>query len=112
VIGQLATDPDDDGLALPDGIEAQTRKVLDNLKRTLAAISAPYCGRLAAAGDGRGSATGGKPTFARALVSPGDPKRKRRLTSFEEEGRRRQSAFAHANVCSWRQSGTQLCGSD
>jgi reactive intermediate/imine deaminase len=36
VTGQLATDPDDDALPLPDGIEAQTRKVMDNLRRALA----------------------------------------------------------------------------
>jgi 2-iminobutanoate/2-iminopropanoate deaminase len=36
VTGQLATDPDDDSLPLPDGIEAQTAKVFDNLKRALA----------------------------------------------------------------------------
>ena len=36
VTGQLATDPDDDALPLPGGIEAQTRKVLDNLRRVLA----------------------------------------------------------------------------
>jgi len=35
VTGQLATDPDDDSLAVPDGIEAQTRKVFDNLARVL-----------------------------------------------------------------------------
>jgi 2-iminobutanoate/2-iminopropanoate deaminase len=35
VTGQLATDPDDDSLPVPDGIEAQTRKVLDNLARVL-----------------------------------------------------------------------------
>ncbi|MGJ4959609.1 RidA family protein [Bradyrhizobium sp. HKCCYLRH2015] len=35
VTGQLATDPDDDSLPLPDGIEAQTRKVMDNLARVL-----------------------------------------------------------------------------
>ena len=35
VTGQLATDPDDDSLPVPDGIEAQTRKVMDNLKRAL-----------------------------------------------------------------------------
>ncbi|WP_316233276.1 RidA family protein [Bradyrhizobium sp. SZCCHNPS2010] len=35
VTGQLATDPDDDALPLPDGIEAQTRKVMDNLARVL-----------------------------------------------------------------------------
>jgi 2-iminobutanoate/2-iminopropanoate deaminase len=36
VTGQLATDPDDDALPLPTGIEAQTRKVMDNLRRVLA----------------------------------------------------------------------------
>ena len=35
VTGQLATDPDDDSLPPPDGIEAQTRKVMDNLSRAL-----------------------------------------------------------------------------
>ena len=35
VTGQLATDPDDDSLPLPEGIEAQTRKVMDNLARVL-----------------------------------------------------------------------------
>ena len=35
VTGQLATDPDDDSLPIPDGIEAQTTKVLDNLRRAL-----------------------------------------------------------------------------
>ena len=35
VTGQLATDPDDDRLPPPDGIEAQTRKVMDNLSRAL-----------------------------------------------------------------------------
>jgi reactive intermediate/imine deaminase len=29
--GQMPTDPDDDGAPLPDGIEAQTRRVVDNL---------------------------------------------------------------------------------
>jgi 2-iminobutanoate/2-iminopropanoate deaminase len=38
--GQLATDPDDDSLPLPPGIEAQTRKVMDNLKRVLAGAGA------------------------------------------------------------------------
>jgi 2-iminobutanoate/2-iminopropanoate deaminase len=33
VTGQLATDPDDDSLPIPPGIEAQTRKVMDNLAR-------------------------------------------------------------------------------
>ena len=35
VTGQLATDPNDDSLPVPDGIEAQTRKVFDNLARVL-----------------------------------------------------------------------------
>jgi 2-iminobutanoate/2-iminopropanoate deaminase len=35
VTGQLATDPDDDSLPIPSGIEAQTRKVMDNLARVL-----------------------------------------------------------------------------
>jgi hypothetical protein len=33
VTGQLATDPDDDSLPVPPGIEAQTTKVMDNLAR-------------------------------------------------------------------------------
>ena len=35
VTGQLATDPDDDSLPVPAGIEAQTHKVVDNLTRVL-----------------------------------------------------------------------------
>jgi 2-iminobutanoate/2-iminopropanoate deaminase len=35
VTGQLATDPNDDSLPVPAGIEAQTRKVMDNLARVL-----------------------------------------------------------------------------
>jgi reactive intermediate/imine deaminase len=35
VTGQLATDPDDDSLPMPAGIEAQTAKVMDNLGRVL-----------------------------------------------------------------------------
>jgi len=35
VTGQLATDPDDDSLPIPSGIEAQTSKVMDNLARVL-----------------------------------------------------------------------------
>ncbi|GJD50794.1 2-iminobutanoate/2-iminopropanoate deaminase [Methylobacterium crusticola] len=38
VTGQLATDPDDDATALPEGIEEQTRKVMDNLRRVLAGV--------------------------------------------------------------------------
>ncbi|GMQ76461.1 MAG: RidA family protein [Gammaproteobacteria bacterium] len=29
--GQMPTDPDDDGKPLPDGVQAQTRRVMDNL---------------------------------------------------------------------------------
>ena len=38
ITGQLATDPDDDALPIPDGIEAQTHKVMDNLARVLAGL--------------------------------------------------------------------------
>jgi 2-iminobutanoate/2-iminopropanoate deaminase len=38
VTGQLATDPDDDALPIPDGIEAQTHKVMDNLRRVLTGL--------------------------------------------------------------------------
>ena len=40
VTGLLATDPDHD--SLPEGIEAQTRKVMDNLKRVLAGVDAGF----------------------------------------------------------------------
>jgi 2-iminobutanoate/2-iminopropanoate deaminase len=36
ITGQIPTDPDQDGASLPDGIEAQTRRVIENLKRVLA----------------------------------------------------------------------------
>ena len=36
VTGQMPTDPEDDGAPLPEGIEAQTRRVIDNLKLVLA----------------------------------------------------------------------------
>jgi 2-iminobutanoate/2-iminopropanoate deaminase len=36
VTGQMPTDPEDDGGPLPEGIEAQTRRVIDNLRRVLA----------------------------------------------------------------------------
>jgi reactive intermediate/imine deaminase len=42
VTGQLATDPDDDSLPLPEGIEAQTRKVMDNLKSALAGVGVGF----------------------------------------------------------------------
>lgn len=38
VTGQLPIDPVDDGLPLPDGIEAQTHKVFGNLKCVLAEL--------------------------------------------------------------------------
>jgi reactive intermediate/imine deaminase len=40
VTGQLATDPDDDATPLPEGIEAQTAKVMDNLSRALRGVGA------------------------------------------------------------------------
>jgi 2-iminobutanoate/2-iminopropanoate deaminase len=40
VTGQLATDPTDDSLVLPDGIEAQTHKVMANLTRVLRGVDA------------------------------------------------------------------------
>jgi reactive intermediate/imine deaminase len=40
VTGQLATDPDDDSRPIPDGIEAQTHKVFDNLIRALSGTGA------------------------------------------------------------------------
>jgi 2-iminobutanoate/2-iminopropanoate deaminase len=36
VTGQMPTDPEDDGAPLPEGIEAQTRRVVENLERVLA----------------------------------------------------------------------------
>ena len=36
VTGQMPTDPEDDGAPLPEGIEAQTRRVIGNLQRVLA----------------------------------------------------------------------------
>ena len=44
VTGQLATDPDDDALPVPPGIEAQTHKVMDNLApraQGLRAVASP-----------------------------------------------------------------------
>jgi 2-iminobutanoate/2-iminopropanoate deaminase len=35
VAGQMPTDPEDDAAPLPEGIEAQTRQVLENLVRVL-----------------------------------------------------------------------------
>ena len=36
VTGQMPTDPHDDAAPLPDGVEAQTRRVVENLKLVLA----------------------------------------------------------------------------
>jgi 2-iminobutanoate/2-iminopropanoate deaminase len=36
VTGQMPTDPDDDDAPLPEGIEAQTRRVIENLRHVLA----------------------------------------------------------------------------
>jgi 2-iminobutanoate/2-iminopropanoate deaminase len=38
ITGQLATDPNDDSLPIPAGIEAQTHKVMDNLTRALQGV--------------------------------------------------------------------------
>jgi 2-iminobutanoate/2-iminopropanoate deaminase len=38
VTGQIPTDPDDDAAPLPEGIEAQTRRVIENLKRVLVGV--------------------------------------------------------------------------
>jgi len=40
--GQLATDPDDDSRPIPAGIEAQTRKVMENLRRVLKGIGLDF----------------------------------------------------------------------
>jgi reactive intermediate/imine deaminase len=40
VTGQMPTDPHDDAAALPEGIAAQTRRVMDNLKLVLAGAGA------------------------------------------------------------------------
>ena len=42
VTGQLATDPDDDARPVPEGIEAQTRKVMDNLGRVLKGVGLDF----------------------------------------------------------------------
>lgn len=42
VTGQLATDPADDATPLPEGIEAQTEKTLDNLVAVLAGLGLDF----------------------------------------------------------------------
>jgi reactive intermediate/imine deaminase len=44
VTGQMPTDPNDNGAPLPDGIEAQTRRVVDNLKLVLAGVGSDLGG--------------------------------------------------------------------
>src|SRR5437867_2304934 len=39
VTGQMPTDPDDDSAALPEGIETQTRRVIEKLKLVLAGVA-------------------------------------------------------------------------
>ncbi len=38
VTGQMPTDPDDDAAPLPEGVEAPTRRVMDNLKLVLGGL--------------------------------------------------------------------------
>lgn len=38
VTGQIPTDPDDNSAPLPEGIQGQTRRVIENLRRVLAGI--------------------------------------------------------------------------
>jgi len=40
--GQMPTDPDDDGAPLPEGVEAQTRRVMDNLVIVLNALGLDF----------------------------------------------------------------------
>ena len=40
--GQMPTDPDDDGAQLPEGVEAQTRRVMDNLVIVLNALGLDF----------------------------------------------------------------------
>jgi 2-iminobutanoate/2-iminopropanoate deaminase len=42
VTGQIATDSQDDAAPLPQGIEGQTHKVMDNLRRVLAGLGAGF----------------------------------------------------------------------
>lgn len=42
ITGQLATDPDDDGKPLPDGVEAQTRRTMENLRLVLEGLGLDF----------------------------------------------------------------------
>jgi 2-iminobutanoate/2-iminopropanoate deaminase len=48
VTGQMPTDPQDDGAPLPEGVEAQTRRVMDNLSIVLAGVGATLASVVAA----------------------------------------------------------------
>jgi reactive intermediate/imine deaminase len=48
VTGQIANDPADDDAPLPDGIEAQTRRVMDSLKTVLEGVGATLADVVAA----------------------------------------------------------------
>src|SRR4030095_13456264 len=48
VTGQMPTYPQDDEAPLPEGVEAQTRRVMDNLSIVLAGVGATLAGVVAA----------------------------------------------------------------
>ena len=48
VTGQMPTDPGDDAAPLPDGIDAQTRRVMDNLAIVLAGLGLGFAHVVAA----------------------------------------------------------------
>jgi reactive intermediate/imine deaminase len=48
VTGQIANDPADDAAPLPEGIEAQTRRVMDSLKTVLEGVGATLADVVAA----------------------------------------------------------------
>ena len=42
ITGQLATDPDDDTLPLPEGVEAQTRRTMENVRLVLQGLGLDF----------------------------------------------------------------------
>ena len=82
VTGQMPTFPGDDSAPLPEGIEAQTRRVVDNLKLVLAGAGA-Y-------GFGMGSNYNSKPLAAEVLVTAS------RIAAFCID---LKNIFASAQVC-------------
>lgn len=42
ITGQLATDPEDDARPLPDGVEAQTRRTMENLRLVLEGLGLDF----------------------------------------------------------------------